>query len=64
MNKQSLLHILEASMLYPVPLLRSLGVVETVQAAHQISGDPADTLKRHALADQLFLALHLYPHTA
>ena len=64
MNKQLLLHILEASMLHPIPLLCSLRVVETIQAAHQISGDPADTLKRHALTDQFFLALHLYPHTA
>ena len=64
MNKQLLLHILEASMLHPVPLLRSLGVVETVQAAYKISGDPAYALKRYALADQFFLALHFYPHTA
>ena len=64
MNKQSLLRILESSMLHPIPLLCSLRIVETVQAAYQISGDPADALKRHALTNQFFLALHLYPHTA
>lgn len=51
-------------MLHPVPLLCSFRIVETVQAAYQISGDPANTLKRYALTDQFLLALHLYPHTA
>ena len=38
-----------AAVLDPVGDLRPLGVVETVQVAHQIAGDPADPVKAHRL---------------
>jgi len=35
----------------PVAFFLPLGVVEPVQIAHEISGDPAGALKPHALPD-------------
>ena len=42
-------------MLDAVVFLSALGIIETVERADQIAGDAADTLKAHALADQLLL---------
>src|SRR5699024_6300965 len=41
--------LLSNVVLHPVPLLGSLGVVEAVQGAHQVTGDPANPFKGHVI---------------
>lgn len=46
------IHVLHAVMFF-----RALGVVEPVQSAYEVAGDPADTLESDALPYSLFHAL-------
>ena len=46
-------------MLHPIPLFRPFGVVEPIQGAHQVTGDPADPLKADAFTNHDFFFIVL-----